>query len=73
MYCLSGRHDPVVCVSFPFVLLDTSWKPRVRKVPTLHMNDNIERLAILRLKVRFPIEELSEDIIKTRVWVLFGA
>ena len=37
------------------------------------MNDYIERLAILRLKVRFPIEELSEDIIKTRVWVLFGA
>jgi hypothetical protein len=37
------------------------------------MNDYIERLAILRLKVRFPIEKLSEDIIKAGEWVLFGA
>ena len=73
MYCLSGRHDPVVCVSFPFVLLDACCRPRVREISALHINDYIERLAILRLKVRFPIEELSEDIIKTGEWVLFSA
>jgi hypothetical protein len=73
MYCLSSRNNPVVCVSFPFVLLDARCKPLVREVPALHMNDYIERLAILRLKVRFPIEKLSEDIIKAGEWVVFGA
>ena len=37
------------------------------------MKDHIEGLAIFRFQIRFPIEKLSEDIIKTGEWVLFGA
>jgi hypothetical protein len=37
------------------------------------MKDYIEGLAIFRFQVRFPIEQLSEDVIKAGEWVLFGA
>ena len=37
------------------------------------MKDYIEGLAIFRFQVRFPIEKLSEDIIKTGERMLFGA
>jgi hypothetical protein len=37
------------------------------------MKDYIEGLAIFRSQVRFPIEKLSKDIIKTGERMLFGA
>lgn len=73
MYSLPGWHHPVVRVSLPVVPSDARCKPRVGEVPALQVKDHIEGLAIFRFQVRFPIEELSEDIIKTSEWMLFGA
>ena len=73
MYRLPGRHYPVVCVSLLVVPSDARSKPRVGEVTANQINDYIEGLAILRFQVRFPIERLSEDVIKAGEWVLFGA
>jgi hypothetical protein len=73
MYCLPGWHHPIVRVSLPVILLDARCKPWVGEVPALQIKDYIEGLTVFRFQVRFPIEQLSEDIIKAGEWVLFGA
>ena len=73
MYCLPGRHHPVVRVSLPVVPSDARCKPRVGEVTALQMKDYIEGPAIFRFQARFPIEKLSEDIVKTGEWMFFGA